>query len=224
MTRNRIPFDIVKDADNMITLIPKIKSYPKQLLKDDKLPWRGMVTLRCKFNIDNYRVEGRKVNCYGGYTSFDYDSVKFSSITIIKNNDSFEILESTVLVELDKSSFVFGNSTVGSDATNNYELVLDTKIKNEFMPASKKAGYVYLLKSEYGYKIGRSKRPKTRNNIFNVKLPFEVEMIRKVLVKDYFKAESHMHSVFSAIRMNGEWFEMKNEDVIKFDLEIEKYI
>jgi len=37
--------------------------------------------------------------------------------------------------------------------------------------------YVYLIKSPYSFKMGRSRRLKERTRFFGVKLPFKVELV-----------------------------------------------
>lgn len=72
-----------------------------------------------------------------------------------------------------------------------------------------KSGFVYLVKSDRGfYKIGHSKSLDKRMRIFNVKLPFEVELEHVIECKDRFKAEKYLHGKFASKRGNGEWFSL----------------
>jgi len=84
-------------------------------------------------------------------------------------------------------------------------------------------GYIYLLQSDYGYKIGKSKSPKTRNNIFSVKLPFEVEMIKTIKVDNYHQVEKDLHKHFEDKHLNGEWFDLTKEEVEEFEELVAKY-
>jgi len=78
-------------------------------------------------------------------------------------------------------------------------------------------GYIYLLKSAYGYKIGKSKNPKNRNNFFGVKLPFEVEMIKTIQIENYHQVEKDLHKHFENKHLNGEWFDLTEEEVEEFE-------
>jgi len=84
-------------------------------------------------------------------------------------------------------------------------------------------GYIYLLKSDYGYKIGKSKNPKNRNNIFSVKLPFEVEMIKTIKVENYHQVEKDLHKHFEDKHLNGEWFDLTKEEIDEFERIVERY-
>ncbi len=75
------------------------------------------------------------------------------------------------------------------------------------------AGYIYVLKSEYGYKIGKTVNLKDRIRLFGVKLPFKFELILTGLVENCSKAEAELHRRFSHKRLEGEWFELTPTDV-----------
>ena len=79
--------------------------------------------------------------------------------------------------------------------------------------ARKSPGYVYLLHSEHGYKIGKSKRPNERQVEIGTKLPFEVERIGLIETDDMKKLELSLHQRYADKRLNGEWFNLDQEDV-----------
>ena len=47
------------------------------------------------------------------------------------------------------------------------------KRSKEFQGKKTDVGFIYLIKSKYGYKIGKSKKIQDRLSLFNVKLPFQ---------------------------------------------------
>jgi hypothetical protein len=86
--------------------------------------------------------------------------------------------------------------------------------KREVVKKNLISGYVYLLQSPTkSYKIGRSKNPQDRLKTFSVKLPFEVEYIALIETPDMTGLERQLHERFAEKRVNGEWFELSEEDV-----------
>lgn len=80
-------------------------------------------------------------------------------------------------------------------------------------PPNDRSGYVYLIHSEYGYKIGKTKRMKERSQLFTVKLPFEIEVVHYAWHGDYSAAEAALHRRFRDRRLGGEWFQLTPSDV-----------
>jgi len=77
-------------------------------------------------------------------------------------------------------------------------------------------GMVYLIKSKFGYKIGRTKNLTSRVKLFGVKLPFKIELVQEVQVKDYKYVEKRLHEHFASKHLNGEWFDLSTRDVAEF--------
>lgn len=82
-------------------------------------------------------------------------------------------------------------------------------------PVLPKSGYIYLVRelSESHVKIGKTRNIKDRVRTFSVKLPFKVETIHELLVKDMHDAEKVLHRHFSRSRVGGEWFELTDDDI-----------
>lgn len=79
---------------------------------------------------------------------------------------------------------------------------------------NKRPGYIYIIKSEMGScKIGRSKNVPDRLKLFEVKLPFNFEIIHLFPCCDMVDAERQLHLIFGEKRVNGEWFELSNSDI-----------
>ena len=78
-----------------------------------------------------------------------------------------------------------------------------------------KAGVVYVLKSAYGYKIGRTRSVPDRMRTFGVQLPIVYTIPFCVWFDDCHAAERRYHDAFASKRINGEWF-----DLAEIDLEV----
>jgi hypothetical protein len=74
-------------------------------------------------------------------------------------------------------------------------------------------GYVYLLRSEHGHKIGRTRQIEQRMSAFGLQLPFPVELIHTIACEDMYQAERELHNRFAHLRINGEWFNLSLEHV-----------
>lgn len=74
-------------------------------------------------------------------------------------------------------------------------------------------GFVYIIKSDFGYKIGMSKSIHDRTRIFNVKLPIQWDFERVYCLKEYKLLEKFLHSKFESKKINGEWFNLSEEDL-----------
>lgn len=74
-------------------------------------------------------------------------------------------------------------------------------------------GFVYLLKSPYGYKIGKTVNIKSRTRLFEVKLPFKFTLEHYAQFDDYSSAERQLHQQFGKKRLEGEWFDLNDQDV-----------
>jgi hypothetical protein len=81
-------------------------------------------------------------------------------------------------------------------------------------PAKDTTGFVYLLQSPTSaYKIGRSKNPDHRLKTFGIQLPYEVEYLAVIPTDDMYTLESELHERYADKRVNGEWFELDDNDV-----------
>jgi len=74
-------------------------------------------------------------------------------------------------------------------------------------------GYVYLIQSDHGYKIGKTINIKSRTRLFEVKLPFPIKLINYSWFENYSKAESDLHKHFAHKRREGEWFGLDAGDI-----------
>lgn len=76
-------------------------------------------------------------------------------------------------------------------------------------------GYIYVIKSEHGYKIGKTKQMKSRAQLFSVKLPFPIEVVHYAWFDNYSSAEAELHCMFKSKRLEGEWFDLSHHDLAR---------
>jgi len=76
--------------------------------------------------------------------------------------------------------------------------------------------YVYLLKVGKYYKIGRSNAPGRREYELAIQLPERGVTVHTIKTDDPVGIERYWHERFAERRKNGEWFELRREDVSAF--------
>lgn len=74
-------------------------------------------------------------------------------------------------------------------------------------------GEVYILQGDKYFKIGKSRDLEKRLRLFNLTLPFKVELIHRIYTNDCSYLESYFHKLFASKRVNGEWFLLEPEDI-----------
>jgi hypothetical protein len=75
-------------------------------------------------------------------------------------------------------------------------------------------GWVYILRAETGVcKIGKTTNPKERARFFEIKLPFAVEVLHLIRCGNMHAAERMLHAYFAGKRVNGEWFNLTDDDL-----------
>lgn len=79
--------------------------------------------------------------------------------------------------------------------------------------ASTRGGYVYVLESAYGYKVGRTRNVPNRMRAFGVKLPIAYTVRLCAWFDDHYEAESAYHRLFGDRLINGEWFSLQEQDI-----------
>ena len=80
-------------------------------------------------------------------------------------------------------------------------------------PEQDSSGYVYLARTEtvdHGavHKIGRSKEPADRVQVFDTKMPVDVEIVNHFPVDDSVQVESILQSRHDTQHIKGEWFDL----------------
>jgi hypothetical protein len=78
---------------------------------------------------------------------------------------------------------------------------------------SPRGGWVYVLQSAYGFKVGRTRNVPSRMRAFGVKLPIMYAILLCAWFDDHIEAESAYHRQFTDKRINGEWFDLQEQDL-----------
>jgi hypothetical protein len=88
-------------------------------------------------------------------------------------------------------------------------------LANEFERRSNQArpGFIYVIRCGPYYKIGLSKQLDRRIKTLSIQLPHPVEVVMTAPVGNMYRHEQELHSVFSDRRMNGEWFQLSEQDL-----------
>lgn len=82
---------------------------------------------------------------------------------------------------------------------------------------------IYLINdNESRYKIGFSNNPKSRLKQLQTGGASVYDLVYEIECKNATKVEKTLHRYFSYCRKNGEWFELKYEDVKSFPETVKK--
>lgn len=78
--------------------------------------------------------------------------------------------------------------------------------------------YVYLISdiNNYTYKIGISNNPEKRLKSLQTGNDRILRILYKVICKNYNQVENALHNKYCFLKVNGEWFELTEEDVKNF--------
>ena len=94
------------------------------------------------------------------------------------------------------------------------EKLRDFKWRLKSIGRKKEKGYIYLVKSNGLYKIGRAKYPRDRIKTYQTENPFGIEIILVKEVDDYIGKETELLEKFKEKRIRGkEWFELNQKDI-----------
>lgn len=74
-------------------------------------------------------------------------------------------------------------------------------------------GYVYVIRSQYGFKIGKTRHLHDRTRLFGVKLPFPIDVELSGWCRQYSATERALHVEFAQKRLEGEWFALNDADL-----------
>lgn len=75
------------------------------------------------------------------------------------------------------------------------------------------AGYVYAVRCQKLYKIGRTKFPKQRLKKYRTENPYPVELVLVAWAPGYKQLEEYLLEHFKAKRNHGEWFDLDSDDL-----------
>lgn len=74
-------------------------------------------------------------------------------------------------------------------------------------------GYVYLVRSPHGYKIGQTAHPDSRVALFQTASPFPVELLAVIYAPYVNALERALHRKYADKKIRGEWFSLTDDDV-----------
>ncbi len=74
-------------------------------------------------------------------------------------------------------------------------------------------GFVYVIKGDQRYKIGRTKNPKQRLKPMGAHAPFPLHVLMVIPSDDMEATEDALHERFAAQRIRGEWFDLSDHDL-----------
>jgi ribosomal protein L22 len=103
-------------------------------------------------------------------------------------------------------AFNINNTVTSIPTTEELEQLLEIN-ENENL------NFVYIIESQHGFKIGRTKNIDDRGSIFNVKLPFDWHFYNVFAVRKSKKIEKFLHFVLQNYHKNGEWFQLEHQDL-----------
>ena len=104
------------------------------------------------------------------------------------------------------------------------ELELEKNINPPVTEPRPVKGFVYLLKSDGYYKIGKTIKPKDRLVRYEAENPHPIEVVHKKLVNDYTKSERKLLDKFADFKFRGEWFKFTKKQVDEVISEINKMV
>jgi len=92
----------------------------------------------------------------------------------------------------------------------------DVEAPTDAESAEETIGFVYLLKANRFFKIGRSNSFERRSRELAIQLPERAETVHVIRTDDPIGIELYWHRRFESKRKNGEWFELSAQDVKAF--------
>jgi hypothetical protein len=87
-------------------------------------------------------------------------------------------------------------------------------------------GYIYIIKSDFGWKIGKATDFESRFSSIQTSSPVKLILERVFSVNDFDNAEKNLHKLFKEKHIRGEWFnlDIKDLDHIKNYLKYNNYL
>ena len=86
--------------------------------------------------------------------------------------------------------------------------------KDELLPTlNVQEGFVYLMKWEDEYKIGKAVNVERRQKRIERELGREITVLHRIFSNDYTKAEADLHRKYKDKCLHGEWFSLNDDDL-----------
>lgn len=81
------------------------------------------------------------------------------------------------------------------------------------LPSKAMPGYVFIIRSPHGFKIGKTANIQNRVRLFSVKCPFPISLEHYAWFEDCSGAERALQTRFHGKRIEGEWFDLDDADI-----------
>jgi Meiotically Up-regulated Gene 113 (MUG113) protein len=88
-----------------------------------------------------------------------------------------------------------------------------TELRPPKKPPAPRRGYVYILKGDKYYKIGRTANINQRLTPMTVKAPFPLEVVILSPSEDMAHTEKALHARFADKHRKGEWYDLTEQDI-----------
>lgn len=150
---------------------------------------------------------------YYGVREFEYSIRLVKSVlncSLQKASDTIHELEQKGFIERQNNSYETFHTSMWK-LSNKWRKYKPTEENTAHTPLTNE-GFIYLVKLDKHYKIGKSVLPEQRLKEFTL-LPFPLEEICIELVEDYEQVERELHEQFKQKRVRGEWFELNQDDI-----------
>lgn len=168
--------------------------------------------IRFEAELDYSDLAGSTVNAsiaYGTFAPEFFIDVNNPAIaTLIENQDQrlFDLL-----IDLHREAQHLLEEQLRENEQERIESELTREKKVVLRP--NRPGYVYLVQANCYFKIGRSKQPNVRFKQIGIQLPFPFEVLHVIPVDDMHIAEKQLHAKYAHQHLNGEWFELAQDEV-----------
>lgn len=117
-----------------------------------------------------------------------------------------KFIKSKRLVRSDLMSF-----KTFQDLIRNVDFEKSQQIQEE--PQKNKNGYIYLIESNWLYKIGKTKNVSSRIKKYITENPNEITLIHSYHAENYTDEEARLHEKFQSKRIRWEWFQLSEIDI-----------
>jgi len=90
--------------------------------------------------------------------------------------------------------------------------------------ANGKTGYIYVIKSQGFYKIGRTRALGSRLRPYISENPLSIEVVFTFFVYDCMEVERILHLEFESKQERGEWFLLDDSDLVRIQRLVSEYM
>jgi hypothetical protein len=183
------------------------------------------LVLEENISLDAVKTIHHITNKYSFYFNEDTKTIIRENVKKYEGNENISNIVNWII-----NPFHFG-STVKIYQKDLIEIEKDVRGHSAFNPSIPKkyqfkaakyshlknynGGCVYLIREmEQGrIKIGKSKNVVKRLKHFGIALPFQIEEVHFIATKNYDELEQHLHKKYAYKRVNGEWFDLDENDI-----------